>query len=274
MKVGILGANGFIGSSLCKKFVKLDQEVFAFYNCNKKNISKGCQAFSIDNLPDVTLDYLFISIGGHGLKHQDYISQYIYLEKILNKIKFINIIFISSVEVYGRNSNSINSKSYYDLPSIYGQSKLSQEFLIRSFENFLIIRPTYIYGLGMNQNSLIPIWSKVAREKNEIVVFGNGKRKQDYLFIDDLIDLCVLATTNKIINETIIAATGKSISNSKLAHEIAQNIPNTIINFKGVDNAHSSQFNIDETKQLYGWIPKISIKEGISNYLKNESFNI
>lgn len=274
MKIGVIGANGFIGRSLCRKYLEEDHEVFAFYNQNKASIPSGCQLFSIQNIPDVRLDNLIISIGGHGLKHQDYLYQYSFLENILHKINFNKLIFISSVDVYGKNKDKISPTSAFMQPSMYGQSKLAQEFLVKSFENHLIIRPTYIYGPGMNQNSLIPIWSKFAKEKNEIIIFGDGKRKQDYLFISDLTELCVLATKSNKHSDIIIAATGTSVSNHELAMAIAQNIPNTVINFRGEDKAHSLKYDISDSKNKYGWNPKIFIKEGILNYLKNESTNI
>lgn len=274
MKIGIIGANGFIGSSLCKMYINKGYEVFAFYNQNTNAIPDGCKIFSIESIPDINFDYVLISIGSHGLNHKDYLNQYSFLERLLNKIKFIKIIFISSVEVFGKNHDVINQQSSFVQPSIYGQSKLSQEFLVKSFNNFLIIRPTYIYGTGMNQNSLIPIWSKFANEKREIIIFGDGQRKQDYLHIDDLTNLCFLATiTEKETNNIIIAATGNSVSNYEIAKEISDNIPNTIIKFKGDDKTSSLKFDVCETQLLYGWKPKISIKEGIYEYIKNENFN-
>jgi len=268
MIIGVIGANGFVGRSLCNKFIAELHDVFAFYHVNKSSIPSGCKIFSIDDIPDVNFDYLYISIGSHGLTHQDYLDQYSFLEKILKNIIFTNVIFISSVEVFGKNTRVINSESCYNQPSLYGLSKISQEFLIKSCKNFLIIRPTYIYGPGMNNNSLIPIWSKNAVEKKEILIFGDGKREQDYLFIDDLVELCFLVTNYEVMGNSIIAATGNSVSNYDLAKLIAGNIPNTAIKFVGQDNSSSVKFDISETVQIYNWTPKTDVKEGILKLLK------
>ena len=67
----------------------------------------------------------------------------------------------------------------------------------------------------MKENSLIPMWKKSAKNSDGITVYGDGNRQNDYIHIDDLIELCVLKTSSH--NNTTIAASGTSFSNLDLA---------------------------------------------------------
>ncbi len=266
MNIGVLGANGFIGSSFCVRLLEEGHRVWAFYNQNQSSIPKGCHISSINNLPHVELDCLMIAIGGHGLSYYQYLQDYLILDSLLKRLNFNKIIFISSVEVYGTHHQKIHVNSCFNQPNIYGMSKLSQEFLVRSYENSMIVRPTYVYGSGMRSNSLIPAWINMAQHKNEITVFGEGKRKQDYLYIEDLTHLCISALY-KNQRGVFIAATGTSITNLDLAKQISEHLGGVVIKFKGDDISTSFEYDITETTEALGWKPKISIEEGMKKWL-------
>lgn len=264
MNIGIIGANGFVGRSLCSKFLSENNTVYAFFHKNYLLIPNGCVLIPIVSNFIQNLDCLVIAIGGHSSSHQQYLDQYLLIENIIKNFKYDKIIFISSVEVYGKNKNIISVDTCFNNPNIYGLSKICQEFLIKSTINYLIIRPTYLFGKGMNENSLLPFWINNAKNNNEIVVYGEGKRKQDYLHIDDLTQLCWLSTIKKTDNYTVIAASGESISNIELAKEICRNISDSKIKYFGEDTSESSMFDISLTQKKFDWIPKHSIK----NWLK------
>ncbi|MDB9913110.1 NAD(P)-dependent oxidoreductase [Flavobacteriaceae bacterium] len=265
MIIAVVGANGFVGSNLCKRYLKNGDTVNAIFNNKKELIPKGCSLHTVENLPESDIDFLFIAFGGHGCTHQQYLEQYLLINQIIKKLNFSKIIFISSIEVYGKHNDIISIDSSFKQPSMYGISKMTQEFLISSCDNYSIIRPTYIYGLGMKENSLIPFWKKTAKDNNEIIVYGSGNRRQDYIHIDDLIELCVLTTKSK--NNTIIAASGFSISNIDLAKIISKYFYDIKISLKGEDLSSSYSFDITHTKETTSWYTKIPFEEGLKEYL-------
>lgn len=261
MKIGIMGANGFVGRSLCLKYLNENNIVFAFYHKNSSSIPKGCLVIPINEAHQHQLDCLVISIGGHNSTYAEFLDHYLVLDFAIKNFKYNKIIFISSVEVYGKNEDVISVESSFNNPSIYGLAKIGQEFLIRSTTNFTIIRPTYLFGTGMNENSLLPMWINKAKNEKEIVVYGTGKREQDYLHIDDFAQLCWLATLNTISNNTVIAASGESITNATLAKDISHNVSGCVVNYIGQDNASSYLFDVSNTKKVYDWSSKITIKD-------------
>lgn len=261
MTIGVVGANGFVGRSLCNTYLSENNTVFSFFHKNSSLIPNGCVKVPLESNFKQQLDCIVIAIGGHGFTHQHYLDQYLSIQKIINKYKYHKIIFISSTEVYGRNKNIIKVDSCFNNPNTYGLSKICQEFVIKSSPNYTIIRPTYLYGKGMNNNSLLPTWINAAKDKLEVVVYGDGKRQQDYLHIDDLSQLCWLSTINSVKNNIVIAATGKSISNYEIAKEICNNVSGAFVKFLGDDHTESSQFDVSHTHTSYNWTPKHSIKE-------------
>lgn len=265
MKIGIIGSNGFVGRSLCSKYLIEKCTVYAFYNQKNDIIPDGCILVSLEADFTINLDCLIIAIGGHSGDYKDYLDQYLLIQNIIKKIKFHKIIFISSVQVYGVSKNKISINTCFNNPNLYGLSKITQEFLICSLPNYIIIRPTYLYGEGMNENSLLPIWINKVKNQKDIIIFGDGNRKQDYLHINDLTQLCWLATIKIKKNIKIIAASGLSFSNKELAEQIISNFSISKIEYSGEDKTVSSTFDISFTKKTLGWIPKYSIK----NWLKN-----
>ncbi len=261
MNIGVVGANGFVGRALCSKYLSENNTVFAFFHKSSSSIPKGCLLEPIDSDFNQNLDCLVIAIGGHTSTRQEFSDQYLLIDSIIKNFKYDKIIFISSIEVYGRSKNSISVDSCFNNPNTYGLSKICQEFLIRSVPNYTIIRPTYLYGTGMNENSLLPIWINKVKNEKEIIVYGDGKRSQDYLHVDDLSELCWLSTISNEKNTTIIAATGESISNSEIAKEISLNVSDSIVKHFGEDTTESSQFDISFTQKIYDWTPKHSVKD-------------
>jgi UDP-glucose 4-epimerase len=188
------------------------------------------------------LDYLYVAIGNYSLSFKQHLTQTQEIFKITSNLKFKKIIFLSSTAVYGNHNLPIELNSNYINPNTYGITKLLQESLIKQFPNYCIIRPTYVYGNGIENNSLIPTWVGDAIKSQNINVLGNGTRSQDYIHISDL-----LHVFNNIPQEntTILAATGQSISNIDLANIICNILPSTTIKFNGNDSSPSFKFKTD-----------------------------
>lgn len=267
MNIGILGANGFVGRSLCLKYLKENNTVFAIYHKNCSLIPKQCVLVNAETAHKYNFDCFIVSIGGHSSTYDEFLEQYEFLNRIVKECKYKQIIFISSIEVYGKHKDTITLKSCFNNPNNYGLSKIAQEFLIKSLPNYIIIRPTYLYGSGMNENSLLPIWMHKAKRDKEIIVYGDGKRKQDYLHVDDLAELCWLSTISDKNNLTVLAATGVSVSNYEIATEICKNIPDSTIQLFGEDTAESSQYDITDTQKTYNWKPEVVVVNWISDYI-------
>lgn len=274
MNVGIVGANGFVGRALCLKFLEENKKVYAFYNVRKNKIPAGCELVASNKRSEITLDYLFVTIGSHSCTHHQFIDQLFILKQLIENISYKTVVFISSTEVYGCHDVQINEDSGFNIPKVYGLSKIANEFLIKSLESYIIIRPTYLYGDDMNKNSLLPFWINKAKKDKVITIYGDGSRKQDYLHINDFVDLCWKVTNTERTNDIIVAATGKSLSNFEVAQFICNNIKGVAIKFFGEDNSASSFYDVSHAKLSYLWEAQMKLDSWMKKFIGNEDINI
>jgi nucleoside-diphosphate-sugar epimerase len=162
---------------------------------------------------------------------------------------------------------TINEYSAFNAPSLYGRSKLAGEFVVSAAASFSILRLVYLYGSGLENGSFLPNIIKSAREKNKIILYGKGVRKQDYLHVDDAAQLCIKAM-NFAENDIFLGASGCSYSNLDIAKIISSNIKGCIIEHLGIDNGNSFYFDPSITCQKLDWKPKADIVSEINKMIK------
>ncbi|MEX2164819.1 MAG: GDP-L-fucose synthase [Sulfuricaulis sp.] len=145
--------------------------------------------------------------------------------------------------------------------------------------NFLCVLPTNLYGPGDNyglQNShvLPALIRKIHEAKtqgaNEVVVWGTGSPKREFLYSDDLADACVflMGRFNAAdIGEFINIGVGKEITIREVAELIAD-----VVGFRGSlvfdtskpDGTPRKLLDVSRLRAL-GWQAKTGFREGIAN---------
>ena len=270
MKIGVIGANGFIGSHLSSRLLLEGHEVTAFYNTNKEFIPGSCRLIKVGDSDQSQLDFdvIYISVGSHQILYKERVNQMIQVSHLLDKFKFKRLILISSVSVYGSHRDIISCESSYNSPDDYGLSKLAFEYLINKYDKVVTLRFTYVYGFGMHSRSLVPLWIDSAKNKSEIVVYGDGSRKQDYLSVDDAVAYC-LAALNISSKEVFICATGQSFTNLELANIIKNQFSNCKLLFNGNDTTSSQVFNIQKSIDILTVKEFITLNNGIEQMIND-----
>ncbi|MFY1045477.1 NAD-dependent epimerase/dehydratase family protein [Chryseobacterium sp. GP-SGM7] len=267
LKCAVVGANGFLGSALTQKLFEKKYTVTAVYNNSYSNIDPNIERIKIDDFIFCKnhFDFIFLLLGNYQCNHQELIEIQNAIQTILQNNRSSKIIFISSTNVYGVHNEIISINSAFNNPTLYPFSKLAAEFLVSSHENYAILRLTYLYGKGLNNGSFLPNIIKKSRETGEIVLFGDGSRKQDYLHVEDAAELCIKAMESKE-NGTYIGASGVSTSNSEIAKIISARHSSSI-KYIGEEAGSSFYFDIKNTQDKLNWNPKINIIEGINNMI-------
>lgn len=153
--------------------------------------------------------------------------------------------------------------------------------------NFMSAMPTNLYGPGDNydlKNShVLPALIRRMHEAKvqgakEVVVWGSGAPKREFLYSDDLADACVFLMERynaADIGEFVNIGVGREITIRELAELIAE-----IVGFRGQLVFDSSKPDgtprklLDVSRfQALGWQAKTSFREGITkayaDYLKN-----
>lgn len=149
------------------------------------------------------------------------------------------------------------------------------EYLNRQYgTNYISLMPTNLYGPNDNyhpkHSHVLPALIRrfhEAKEKNlpSVTCWGDGTPLREFLYVEDLANLCVFLMNNYDGNETINAGTGKDISIKELTNLVAK-----IVGYKGQILWDKTKPNgtprklLDVTKtQELGWTYKTELEEGI-----------
>ena len=264
----VVGANGFLGSALVNKLLEHGINVIAVYHSKNDNINPIATLISTQEILCAALqpDYIFYAVGNYANTHAQLIEINRQLELYMKKFPLAKFVYISSTNIYGTHQGIISESSSFNNPGVYALSKIAGEFIVSSLKNFVIIRLTYLYGLGITNNSFIPVIIRSSKEKGEITLLGDGSRYQDYLFIDDAAELCVRAAQQSG-SDYYLAASGITTTNKEVAEEISKHVKCTI-KYEGTNTAPSFEFDPSKTFEKLGWRPTTTVADGIKRMLK------
>ena len=149
------------------------------------------------------------------------------------------------------------------------------EYLNRQYgTDFISLMPTNLYGPNDNyhptHSHVLPALIRRFHEAKEqglkeVTCWGDGSPLREFLYVDDLANLCVFLMENYSGNETVNAGTGKEITIKGLTELIAK-----VVGFEGTILWDTSKPNgtprklLDVSKSAaMGWKAQTSLEEGI-----------
>lgn len=150
------------------------------------------------------------------------------------------------------------------------------EYLNRQYgADFISVMPTNLYGPNDNyhptNSHVLPALIRRFHEAKEagadhVVCWGDGSPLREFLYVDDLANLCVFLMDNYSGDETVNAGTGKEISIKGLTELVAR-----VTGFEGEICWDTSKPNGTPRKLLdvskaagLGWVYKTELEEGIA----------
>ena len=149
------------------------------------------------------------------------------------------------------------------------------EYLNRQYStDFISVMPTNLYGPNDNYHpehshvlpALIRRFHEAKAEgKESVTCWGDGSPFREFLYVDDLANLCVFLMNNYSGNETVNAGTGKEVSIKQLTELVAD-----IVGYSGKILWDTSKPNGTPRKLLdvskataLGWTYSTELKDGV-----------
>lgn len=149
------------------------------------------------------------------------------------------------------------------------------EYLNRQYgTDYISVMPTNLYGPNDNyhptHSHVLPALIRRFHEAKEsgleeVVCWGDGSPLREFLYVDDLAELCVFLMNNYSGNETVNAGTGKEVSIKELSELVAR-----IIGYEGKIVWDTTKPNGTPRKLLdvskataLGWKFKTELETGI-----------
>ncbi len=292
-KIYVAGHNGMVGSAIVRElkrqgYTDIITRTHAELDlCRQEDVER----FFEREKPE----YIFLAaakVGGIAA-NQEALADFMWFNMVL-EMNVINsawkngcrkLEFLGSSCIYPRLApqpmpeSCLLTSSLEETNEAYALAKISGlkycEYLNRQYgTDYISVMPTNLYGPNDNyhpeHSHVLPALirrfheAKVNRAE-EVVCWGDGSPLREFLYVDDLADLCVFLMNNYSGNETVNAGTGKEISIKELALLVAK-----VTGYKGKITWDTSRPNgtprklLDTSKaEKLGWKYKTGLEEGI-----------
>ncbi len=189
----------------------------------------------------------------------------------------VKLVFMSTCMVYDRSSNDVGINETHSIKpaSPYAGAKIAAENMVLSYYYsyglpVVVLRPFNTYGPYQKSNGEGGVITKFLQNKlngQSLNIYGNGTQTRDFLFVDDCAQFVVTAGySNQANGEIVNAGLGSDITIKELAKIIVNGDQSRI---RLVPHIHPQSeiekllCNFDKATQLLGWVPKVSLEEGI-----------
>jgi len=301
-KIFITGQQGMVGSSIYKRF---KNSKYRLIQCSRKDLDllnqNAVKNWLLKYKPDIVI-HAAGRVGGI-MHNSNYPANFIY-ENALMTINVIHNSYLSGVKkiinlgsacIYPKLSKQPIKEKYlltgpleetneaYAIAKILGL-KMTQFYNKQYKTNYISLQPTNLYGLNDNFNvksgHVIPalinkFHDAKIKNKKRVEIWGTGKVKREFLYVEDLADAIYFILSKKLKNELINVGSGEEVTINKLA-----NIIKKIVNFKG-------KIYFDKTKpdgtprklvsntilKSSGWKTKTSLISGLKKVYKSYQNN-
>ena len=315
-KVLITGGMGFIGSNLARRLIKYDNQVTVAdslipeYGGNFRNLYDLQDQVTI-NLSDVRdpfsinelikdQNYLFNLAG--QTSHLDSMenpftdldinakAQLSILEACRKNNPDIRIVFASTRQIYGKPQYlPVDEKHALHPADVNGVNKIAGESYHILYNEVYgipssVLRLTNTYGPRMRikdaRQTFLGIWIRNLLEGKPIQIFGDGKQRRDYNFVEDVIDaLLIGATRTEAVGKVYNLGSPDPLSLEDTAKVMCKLTPGSAYEFVSFPKDRQAidvgDFICDYSSfaSSFGWEPRVSFEDGILRsfeYFKEE----
>ena len=199
MTVAIIGAAGFVGTRLQKRFLSKN---ISFKLFDKKTSFSNKLIYmdvtDINSMKELTDCECIINLAAEHRDDVYPISRYddtnvkgaVNVCKVANKNGIKKIIFTSSVAIYGFATADTDESGEPNFFNDYGRTKYLAEQVYKDWQaedpenrTLIIVRPTVIFGEG-NRGNVYNLLNQVASKK--FIMFGNGKNVKSMAYVENL----------------------------------------------------------------------------------------
>ena len=302
-KIFIAGHNGMVGSAVLRQLRTLGFINLIVYPKNKLNLMEQDKVFKF--LDKQKPDYVILcaaKVGGIKInmeKKADFLYENLSIQNNVIYGSFMSnvkkLIFLGSSCVYPSNiSKPILEKDLltaplektnepYAIAKIAG-IKLCESLNIQYKTNFLSLMPCNLYGpndnYDLSSSHFFPAlirkcYEASKKNKNEIVLWGNGTSKREIMHVDDLASACIYFLGQNTNESLINIGSGEEKSIKEyLQFIMSKHNYNFKIKFdKSKPNGMKRKIINCSIAHKYGWRSRITLDQGYQSvyhdFLKN-----
>jgi UDP-glucose 4-epimerase len=303
MKIIVTGGAGFIGSHVADAYVKAGHKVVVIDNLSvgsMSNVPKRAKFYKADVRDANAMNRIFLKERPEAVSHH---AAFISVTESVKKpeetfennvMGTLNVVlafarhgtgkkkFLFSSTggaIYGNPKKLPADESTLPQPlSPYALSKYIDEQMIMYYCDayrvpYLIFRYANVYGPRQHAQGgagIFPIFIHQMRRGAIPVIFGDGKKTRDYVYVEDVAHANLLGLRHGV-REIVNIASNHETSDYYIFKALATAVgftkkPRYTPRRKGEVKRISMSFS--KAKRLLGWTPKTPLKEGIQKTVK------
>lgn len=296
-KIFVAGHRGMVGSAITRR---LAQEGFTnVVTRTREELDLVDQRAVHDFLRREKPDFVFVAAARVGgiVANNTYRAEFIY-ENLMVQVNVIHgahlagvqhLMFLGSSCVYPRNCPQPMKEEYlltgilehtnepYAIAKIAG-IKQCEAYQAQYGRQYVSVMPTNLYGpndhYDLQNSHVLPALIRKAHEAKvrrdrELVVWGSGNPKREFLYVDDLAEACVFLMRQQYGNAAVPSLINIGRGEDMTIRELAQTIME-VVDFRGAivfdaakpDGTPRKLLDTSRINAL-GWHPRTSLREGI-----------
>ena len=292
-KIYVAGHRGMVGSAIVRQLEKQGYTNIIVRTHKELDLTRQDQVekFFAEEKPE----YVFLAaakvggIMGNATAKADFMYDNMILEMNVINAAWKNgckkLEFLGSSCIYPKfapqpmKEDCLLTSSLEETNEAYALAKISGlkycEYLNTQYgTDYISVMPTNLYGPNDNyhpeHSHVLPALIRRLHEAKEsgvksVTCWGDGSPLREFMYVDDLADLCVFLMNNYSGNETVNAGTGKELTNKELTELVAK-----VIGYEGEILWDPSKPNGTPRKLLdvskaaaLGWTYKTELEDGI-----------
>ena len=292
-KIYVAGHRGMVGSAIVRELQRQGYTNLVVRTHAELDLARQAdvEAFFAAEKPE----YVFHPAGKVGgiIANQTAMADFLY-ENLMIEMNVINaawkngckkLLFLGSSCIYPRmapqpiREEALLTSALEKTNEGYALAKISGlkycEYLNRQYgTDFISVMPTNLYGPNDNyhpeHNHVLPALIRRFHEAKvagvpSVTCWGDGSPLREFMYVDDLANLCVFLMNNYSGDETVNGGTGKELTIKELTELVAK-----VVGYKGAILWDTSKPNGTPRKLLdvskataLGWRYKTELEDGI-----------
>jgi UDP-glucose 4-epimerase len=194
------------------------------------------------------------------------------------------VVFASSGALYGEQAHQpIDEQQTPNPNSPYGVSKIAAEYYVATLGALYDIETVSLrifnaYGPGQelppSYPPVIPQLLKQAQAGGSLVIIGDGTQTRDFVFVDDVVDALMAASTATDVNRAVInIGSGQEVSINELARRVVRvtgKRANVLHNLAQPGGVSRLVADVHLAQQLLRWAPSTDLDRGLRLTLERD----
>jgi UDP-glucose 4-epimerase len=277
MKILVTGGAGFVGTNLIKRLIEEKHDVISIDNYNtglESNHQQGCKYIKYDirkindysSWGDFDAIYHLAAIARIQPSFQD--PESYFTTNANATMKLARYCASKNIPLIYAGSSSHHSGKY---KNPYTFSKDIGEEIIQLFQQHYRLKSSIarfynVYGPYQlkegGYTTLIGAWEKLIEEDKPLVIYGDGEKRRDFTYVDDIVDALKLILEKQAWGHIFELGRGKNHS----INDIASMFNKPVVYKENKPGEAQETLCIDNTaRNILGWEPKTDIKSYIQN---------